>query len=342
MNRSKSVSAPRVPMSAWALLGFTTSTASALLAGSSVPTTVIPVKPPGTSVSARYVAVDPNHAGTVYATVYDMFADPYPPPGATVYKSTDSGTTWVEVGQSLLHSATLSGIAVDSQSTVFVNSSGDGVHRSTDGGQTWQTMTGGGHNIVADPATPGTIYAYVFGISKSVDGGRTWTDASSGLGEPLPGDPGPMVGALAIDPRNPSTLYAGRWELGIYKSTDGGLSWQPLDLGFHPSGVVSIAVDPTNSTVVFAGTAEDGLFKSADGGGHWARVDTGQPNSQFFALAIDQNSAIYAGVYDCCVLVSTDGGATWRDANPELHHVFITSLVADPSQPGTIYAGSIQ
>lgn len=312
--------------------------AAAVAAVSHVNAAVIPITPPGTTVSVRYVAVDPNHAGTVYATTYDQ----YPFPGAAVWKSTDAGATWVEVGQSLLHTATFSGIAVDSQSNVYVNSSGDGVHRSSDGGATWQTMSGGGHNIVADPVSPGTIYTYVFGINKSTDGAATWADTSSGLGDPLPGDPGPMVGTLAIDRKNPSTLYAGRWEKGIYKSTDGGSSWHALDMGLNPSGIASIAVDPNDSSIVFAGTAEDGLFKSTDAGAHWAPVSTGQPNRQVLALAIDRGSAVYAGVYDCCVLKSSDGGTTWTDTNPALHETFVEVLVADPVTPGVVYAGSIQ
>jgi len=298
---------------------------------------VIPVTPPGPLVQVSHVAVDPNHSGMVYAAAFVSASRSF-----TVFKSTDAGASWVEVGQSLLHNASLFGIAVDSESSVYVNSSGDGIHRSTDGGSTWEPVAGGGHNIVADQVSPGgTIYTYVFGINKSVDGGVTWADASSGLGDPLPGEPGPMVSALAIDRRNPSTLYAGRWEMGIYKSTDGGSSWHELDMGLRPSGVLSIAVDPNNSSIVFAGTAEDGLFKSADGGAHWAWVDTGQPNPQVSALTIDQGSAIYAGFYDCCVLVSTDGGATWNDADPALRHAYVRSVVADLSRPGTVYVGSM-
>jgi hypothetical protein len=306
---------------------------------------VIPVKPPGTSVSVKYVAVDPNHAGTVYAATYDLMHGSYPYPGATVYKSTDAGATWVEIGQSLLHQASFAGIAVDSESTVYVNSTGDGVHRSGDGGASWSPSLGVvGTNIIADPSHPGRIYAlWNNGIHQSNDGGIIYSDISTGLPIRRPEDPqGPGICTLAIDPTDSAVLYVGLFEKGIYKSTNAGSSWSALDMGVFPSGVVSIAIDPNTSNIVFAGTAEDGLLKSADGGAHWAKVDTGQPNPQFFALAIDRDSAIYAGVYDCCVLVSTDGGASWNDASAELHHAFVMALVPDPSRPGTIYVGSLQ
>jgi photosystem II stability/assembly factor-like uncharacterized protein len=311
------------------------------LAAQDVPVVVVPVTPPGTLVSVRYVAVDPNHPGTVYAASSDQF----PFPSAKVHKSTDSGVTWVEVGRSLLHDATFEGITVDSESNVFVNSSGDGLHRSSDGGATWSPSLGFvGTSITADFSSPGRIYAlWPNGVGRSEDGGITFTDISAGLPIPRPQDPqGPGVSTLTVDPTESTVLYVGMFEKGIYKSTDDGSSWHALEMGFEPSGVVAVAVDPNNSSVVFAGTAEDGLLKSADGGAHWASVSTGQPNPQFFALAFDKNSTLYAGVYDHGVLVSTDGGVTWTDGTPALPSNYIMTLVADPATPGRVYVGGVQ
>jgi photosystem II stability/assembly factor-like uncharacterized protein len=302
---------------------------------------VVPLTPPGSVVSARYVAVDPNAAGTVYVATYQ--GDPRFFPGATVFKSTDGGASWADVGQSLPHHGTIDGIALDRESVVYCYATTDGVYRSHDGGTSWQLLGPvTSVDLVADSSAAGTLYAYLYGITKTTDGGVTWLDASTGLGEALPGEPGPSVSTLAIDPSSPSTLYAGRWEKGIYKSTDGGMHWQALDMGFKPSGIVSIAVDPNSSSVVFAGTAEDGLFKSTDGGAQWASVRTGQPNLQVFALAFDKESILYAGIYDFGVLVSRDGGNTWTDATPALPSNFIRTLVADPATSGRIYAGSTQ
>ena len=72
---------------------------------------VVPVTPAGVLVCVRYVAVDPNHPGTVYAATYDPIN--WPDIKATVFKSTDAGATWVDVGQSLPHNRMLMGIAVD-------------------------------------------------------------------------------------------------------------------------------------------------------------------------------------------------------------------------------------
>lgn len=306
---------------------------------------VVAISPPGTLVSVRYVAVDRNRPGTVYAASYDPVNPNRRYPGGAIFKSTDGGATWVDVGPNLPQAATFEALAIDEHSAIYTCSSGDwGLYRSVDDGATWQRLSDlFVLGLTPDRSSPGTIYGYGYGVLRSTDGGTTWLDASSGLGEAIPGEyDRPGVAAFAIDPQNSSTLYVGRWEKGLYKSTDSGMHWNTLNMGLSPSGIVAIAVDPGNSAVVFAGTAEDGLFKSSDGGSHWSRVDTGQPNPQFFALAFDKDSTLFAGVYDHGVRVSRDGGATWADATPALPSNYIITLVADPGRTGTVYVGSIQ
>ena len=300
------------------------------------------VRPPGVLVSARYVAVDPNHPGTIYAATYDTSSTTLPYPGAGVFKSTDGGATWTDVGQDLPHYWAFEGLAVDAASVVYLNSSGDGIHKSTDGGATWSPPLGpGGIALVADPRVPGTVYSFLDSVGKTTDGGQTWSWLNDGAGI-FPGERGIAYGALAVDPHDSSILYLGSIEKGIFKSTDGGTHWRALDMGLEPSAVTSIAVDPSHPATVWAGTAEDGLFKSTDAGEHWAAVDTRRPNRQTFAVAVDKTGAVYVGIYDCCLLVSTDGGASWSDAAPALHETFIMTFVPDPTAPGVIYVGTIQ
>jgi len=305
---------------------------------------VILLRPPGALVNARWIAADPNHPGTVYAATYDPASTTLPYPASSLFRSVDGGTTWTEVGQDLPWAGHFVGLAVGADSTLYVMSSDDWrMRRSTDGGQTWEpTSIAFGEGLIADPSNAGVLYRRDWGVARSTDGGTSWVESGPDLGPPLPGESGPSVSALALDPSDPATLFCGRLEKGIYRSRDGGATWASLDLGAEPSAVLAIAVDPTDSAVVYAGTAEDGLFRSSDGGDHWAPVDTGSANRQVFAVAVDAVGAVYAGIYDCCVLVSTDGGATWSDAAPDLHEIFVTTLVADPTTPGVVYVGTLQ
>lgn len=90
-------------------------------------------------------------------------------------------------------------------------------------------------------------------VFKSVDGGATWSSFSSGL--PL----SRWVAALAIDPRNPSVLYAAT-ERGVFESTDGGTSWSELAGGPRPGSISSLTIDPQDSNKLYAAGA-GGVFR---------------------------------------------------------------------------------
>ncbi len=191
------------------------------------------------------------------------------------------------------------------------------------------------------PGQPDTFYfsGAGGGIWKSSDAGRTWRS----VGDSLP----PAIGALAVAPSDPDTIYVGtgqaapRYDVGsgrgVFKSTDGGKSWQPLGLT-ATSNVGRIWVDPNNPDVVvvaalghlFGPNPERGVYLSTDGGKTWVHSlaindDTGvvdlaadptnpnllyaaawqvreRPWLSYFEPAVGPGSAIYR---------STDGGATW-------------------------------
>lgn len=106
---------------------------------------------------------------------------------------------------------------------------------------------------------------------------------SLGSWTPLgPGNVGGRTRALVIDPRAPRTMYAGGVAGGVWKTTDGGVSWRPLDDLMANLAVSSLAMDPSNSRIVYAGTGEGyynsdavrgaGIFKTTDGGLTWTRL----------------------------------------------------------------------
>lgn len=181
------------------------------------------------------IAVDPQNAGTLYAAVYGYYGD---------YGSVENPNFSGEL-----------------RSTVF---------KSTDGGAHWQAMDAGLSNafvqtLAIDPLNPATIFAGAGdvpmspsdsggGVYKSTDGGAHWQAMNTGF------DANTQVTALAIDPRNPATVYAvaggsGTDKSTVYKSPDGGAHWEPANAGLDPDILVlSLAIDPLNPAIVYAGT----------------------------------------------------------------------------------------
>src|SRR5206468_3734344 len=165
--------------------------------------------------------------------------------------------------------------------------------------------------------------------SMTAEGGiNSWTSN---------GPEGRSIMALAIDPMTPSTLYAGTYGGGVYKSTSGGAGWSAVNTGlpyyygryyFRPY-VTALAIDPQTPTTLYAGTGGSGVFKSTDGGASWSAVNTGLPYSgpsytphysYVPALAIDPQTpaTLYAGTSGSGVFKSTDGGASWNAVNTGL------------------------
>ncbi|HEV8269122.1 MAG TPA: hypothetical protein VGR00_12845, partial [Thermoanaerobaculia bacterium] len=158
----------------------------------------------------------------------------------------------------------------------------------------WRAVGPGGENVyslVLDPTNTKIVYAGSrLGLYKSTDGGSTWV-SGKGLEKS-------SILCMAVDPKNPKTLYAGVYGGGVYRSLDGGATWKnptaPAKGGLPgfstnevPRGapVHAIAIDPSNPKKLFAG----GLYETADGGANWKRVSAqyGGGISDVKALAID-------------------------------------------------------
>lgn len=215
------------------------------------------------------------------------------------------------------------------------------------GASGWTPLGPPGGNVyalVADPSTPGTLYAgmYASGVLKSTDGGRTWTATPSPLR-------GWSVHALAIDPSRPKTLYAGTWDQGVWKTTDGGATWKRV-LYNEPkqSTILAIEIDPKNPQTVVAATDTgmgEGVYRSTDGGATWARSTQGLPEHfRLYAMAMAPGapSTIYATPGEG-VIKSTDGGRTWKEvgAGSAIAKKLVRSLAVDPSSPDVVFAGTL-
>jgi photosystem II stability/assembly factor-like uncharacterized protein len=168
-----------------------------------------------------------------------------------------------------------------------------------------------------------------------------------------------FVNVLAIDPTNPSTLYAGIGDTsestanGLIKSTDGGATWASSGLG--GSNVTVVAIDPTHSTILYASTEGfhseprgfRGLFKSTDSGASWSAINNGlgiliDTRCRISTLVIspDNPNVIYAGTAGAGVFRSSDGGSSWNPFNEGLANLDVRVLALAPSDPKTLFAGT--
>ena len=247
---------------------------------------------------------------------------------------------------------------VPSQPNVFyVGQVNGGVWKTDDYGRTWRPIfdhesTQSIGAIAVAPSDPNIVYvssgeglhrpdlSVGNGIYKSTDAGQTWTHL--GL------DDGQQIPALAIDPRDPNRVFAAvlghpygpSEERGIYRSTDGGQTWQKVISKDENTGGSDVEIDPSNPDVVYAsmwevreGPWEDnnefngtngGLFKSTDGGNTWNRLTNGLPSdlSQIYvAIAPSDPHRLYATLAmasgKLAVYRSDDAGESWAQATTD-------------------------
>jgi len=155
------------------------------------------------------------------------------------------------------------------------------------------------------------------------------------------------VRALAVDPTNPSTVYLGAADGGVWKSTDAGQHWIALTDTQASLSVGSIALDPSNPNTIYVGTGEPhtsdsypgiGILKSTDGGQTWTNLQGPFLNSHIGGLAVDPNNPmnVLAASIDQGLQRSTDGGSTWKQVSTQTDQVFF-----DPKNPGVAYASGI-
>ncbi len=302
-----------------------------------------------------------------------------------VWRSVDGGVTFEPVFDE--HPQSIGAIAVDPSDpkTVWVGtgetwvrnsvSVGHGLYRTRDGGDTWELMglqsTERIARILIDPTDSNRVFVAATGhlwnanpergVYRTSDGGETWqqvlaVDADTGCAD------------LAMDPQEPEILYAAMWQLrrepdfftsggpgsGLYRTLDGGDSWQELHEGLPEGdlGRIGIAVAPSRPSrvyaVVEAAAPDSGLYRSDDLGAHWMKVNdsdnvVGRP---FYFATLTVDPVDHDRVYKpgTVLTVSTDGGETFSTAmmgffgggvHPDYHAMWI-----DPRDPYTVMVGT--
>jgi photosystem II stability/assembly factor-like uncharacterized protein len=200
------------------------------------------------------LAVDPANDRTLYLASIESAT---PCGSCFLFKSTDGGESWACIEDGLPNGEGFL-VAVDPHRPDVVYTAGGGsLFRSENGGLSWSPVFDNLEATVLalSPAAPGVMFAGLAdGVGRSVDGGRTWSFDTQGLPEDLP------VVALALDPADASTLYAATAGHGVFKSTDGGVTWTRLGQVLRHSVVTALILDPQDRATLYAGTQGDGVW----------------------------------------------------------------------------------
>jgi photosystem II stability/assembly factor-like uncharacterized protein len=164
--------------------------------------------------------------------------------------------------------------------------------------------------------------------------------STGGHWEQLPLHEGTIL-SLAIDPLTPTTLHAGTYEDGVFRSTDSGHHWTAVTPGLSNQPVRSLAINPATPSTLYAGT-DGGVFRSTDAGDHWQAVSAGLRNQGAISLAVDPvtPTTLYAGTAGSGVFCSRDAGDHWQQATTGLTNQAVRSLAINPVPPITLYAGT--
>lgn len=260
--------------------------------------------------------------------------------GGGVWKTTDAGVSWASVSDGQIREGSIGAVAVapSDPNVVYVGTGSDGLRSNVSTGR---------------------------GIYRSADAGKTWTH----VGLPLAGH----VGAIRVHPTDPNTAWAaaignafGRNpERGVFKTTDGGRTWQRVLFVSDSTGAVDLELAPDDPNTLYAsmwrgerkpwtiisGAREGGIYRSRDGGATWTKLGGGLPTGLFgksnVAVSAADPKRVYAlieakpgaGLYR-----SDDRGETWRLVNTQATLVtrpfYYTTLGADPTNADVVYAGA--
>jgi photosystem II stability/assembly factor-like uncharacterized protein len=268
----------------------------------------------------------------------------------------------------------------------YIGVNNGGVWKTTDYGRTWMPVfdkepTGSIGDVAVAPSNPDVVYAgsgegiqrpdlsVGDGVYKSTDGGKTWINTGLKNAE--------QIGGVAIDPNDENKVfiaalghpYGPNTERGVYRTVDGGKSWERVLYKDENTGAIQVTIDPSNSNVIYAdmwagrqGPWENGawdgpgsgLFKSTDGGTTWVQLTGGLPTIADglgrigFCVSASNSKRLYAcvdakkggGLYR-----SDDGGQTWTEQSTderlwERGDDFAECKV-DPKNPDVVYIANV-
>lgn len=295
-----------------------------------------------------------------------------------VWKTTNAGTTWTPVFDNE-GSYSIGYVALDPKNphTVWVGTGennsqrsvgyGDGVYRSDDAGKSWKKvgLENSEHigKILIDPRDSRVVYVAAQGplwgpggdrgLYKTTDGGKSWKcvlsiSENTGVTDVVMDarNPDVLIAAAYQRRRHVWTLINGGPESALYKSTDGGATWNKLKSGLpsEEMGRIGLAVAPSQSDTVYAiieaADKKGGIFRSTDFGVTWERRNEFDQQAQYYAhIVVDPKNAERVYVMNVYIMVSDDGGKTLRRLGERWKHVDSHCLWIDPTNPSFYRVG---
>jgi len=354
---------------------------------STVPAQTAGPIPESAYAALRWRLIGPHRGGRVLA-VAGVPGDPatfyFGAVDGGVWRTTNAGVTWDPLfdGQPIASIGALA-VAPSDPRIIYAGTGeasirsditfGAGVYTSNDGGATWQALgledTRHIGRVLVDPRNPDVVliaalgHAYgpnpERGVFRSTDGGRTWTKV-------LYKNPDTGAIDLAADPGDPQVVYAALWQArrtpweqyqpdegpgsGLYKSSDGGLTWAPLaghGLPAGPLGRIGLAVARGGRVYALIGAAQGaGLYRSDDGGTTWLLAGADprltSRNWYFCRVTVNPQNPDVVYVPNVALLKSADGGKTFtalkgQPGGDDYHELWI-----DPKNPAHMIVGSDQ
>jgi photosystem II stability/assembly factor-like uncharacterized protein len=267
----------------------------------------------------------------------------------------------------------------------YFGATGGGLWKTTDGGGTWQPMTD--HQLTSSsvgavavaPSNPDVVYigtgeseirgniAPGDGVYKTTDAGKTWTHIGLVSAQ--------NISKIRVHPTNPDIAFVAAFghhaapneERGIFRTTDGGKTWQKVLYRDPKTGGIEIVFDPNNPNVLYAALWEafrntymmssggpgSGLFKTTDGGDHWTEIsrNPGMPKGTLGKIGVDVSRAdsnrVYAQIEapEGGTFLSDDAGATWKKVSDnrdvQQRAFYYTRVFADPKDKDTFYEPNV-
>ena len=337
----------------------------------------------------RDIAVDPQNPGKVYAVGR-----------SGPFVSYDAGEKWSGMANGTgVGGYTICAFPDNPSEILGADDASRSLVKSTDSGRSWRevyrfhtagTIVERRHGFVAiaiAPSSPDVVYAGMrkasnvgaidpsvdpsFGLFKSTDRGENWTEVNTGLEASSK-----AINVIAVHPDNPDIAYAGTFHDGVFKTLDGGGSWELHNNGLGSVNIRSLAIDPQNPDILYAGTGNGvGLFKSTNGGELWRDINDGVqlecpsdlspagkglegirlemsrkslntdyyrvPWTKVMDIVIDPANpqTLYAADLNSGAYLSTDGGCSWVLIDEGLSVRAITCM-AISADGQTLYAGT--
>ena len=337
------------------------------------------IGPANTGGRVTDIAVDPRNEAVIYVGEAT----------GGLYKTSNGGVTWENAfAKEPVASIGAVAVAASKPDDVWAGTGeantrnsvswGDGVYVSHDGGDSWEHVGLGASKsigrILIDPKNSNVVWVAALGnpfasggergVYKTTDGGKTWTaslktDENTGAVDLAmdPTDSNVVFAAMYARRRNGYSFVQGSPSDGIYRTTDGGKTWERLQRGLPPQmRRIGLAVAQSNHRVVYAvvdsslyGYADSipdknpagGIFRSADGGQTWERRSDYDPRPFYFSqIRVDPKNPDRIYELNRNLATSTDGGKNFKETSGEDIHPDWHALWIDPANPKHLVAGT--